>query len=196
MLKENIPEIISRFKNGERDAFAEIIKAYQQALLNFVYRFTGDRARAEDYAQEIFLKAYQELINYHEEGKFTSWLYRLATNFCLNELKKYKRRCEVSLDENREDETLSLADTIIDCSQPAADQVIENQELIQTVQYAILSLPEKQRIALILSQYDKLSYHEIAAILKTSVSSVESLIFRAKQALKKKLIDYQSGRET
>lgn len=191
MLKENIPELISKFKNGEREAFSEIIKAYQQALLNFVYRFTGDMARAEDYALEIFLKAYQELVNYQEEGKFTSWLFRLATNFCLNELKRYKRHYEVSLDESREDETSSLADTIVDRDQPAADQIIEKRELVKAVQYAILSLPEKQRIALILSQYDKLPYQEIAAILKASVSSVESLIFRAKQSLKKKLIDWR-----
>lgn len=188
MRKENIAEIIFRFKHGEKEVFGQILKNYQGALVNFVFKFMGQKERAEDIAQEVFLKVYQQLPEYKEEGKFTAWLFRIATNFCLNEIKKIKKQAQISLDEPKEDQEQPLAATLADLTQYSPDKSLEKKELIQAVQNVLLSLPEKQRIALILSQYENLSYQEIAAVLESSVSAIESLIFRAKQTLKQKLV--------
>jgi RNA polymerase sigma-70 factor, ECF subfamily len=187
MLSEDISEIINRFKQGEKEVFNEILKNYKNSLVNFVFKFTGQTDLAEDMAQEIFLKVYQQLPRYKEQGKFSSWLFRLATNFCLNEIKRAKKHPQISLDEQYEDSEQYLHQRLADPSQEPPDQSLERQELIKQVQQALLSLPQTQRIALILSQYENMTYQEIATVLNTSVSAVESLIFRAKQSLRKKL---------
>ena len=175
-------------KDGDQTAFKELVEKHKLSVLNLCLRFTGNKPDAEDLAQDVFMRIYQAAPRYEAKAAFTTWLYRIAVNLCLNYQRRKKLLTFFSIDSNHgseEDHQRKIPD-IISSERPDTD--FEKKERQQFVQKAIQSLPENQRTVVILYRYQNLSYQEIADTLETSVSAVESRLFRAKLNLKKKLL--------
>ena len=174
-------------KNGDQDALRELVERHKLSVLNLCLRFTGNHPDAEDLAQEVFIKIFQAAPRYEVKASFTTWLYRITVNLCLN----YQRRKKIlhffSLDhkKNPGHHIENRAPEFASDDQPDTD--FERRELQQIVQRAIQTLPENQKTVLILHRYHDLSYKEIAETLETTVSAVESRLHRARENLKKRL---------
>ena len=180
-------DLMLRLKNGEQDALRELVERHKLSVINLCLRFTGNRNDAEDLAQEVFIKVFQAAPRYEVKASFSTWLYRITVNLCMNHQRRKKILHFFSLNHKKElgfqieERTPEFA---VD-DQP--DTEFERKELQQFVQNAIQSLPESQKTVLILYRYHDLSYKEIAETLETTVSAVESRLHRAKENLKKRL---------
>lgn len=177
---------MARIAKGDADAFEILVNRHQTSVLNLIYRFIGDRTQAKDLAQEVFLRVWQAAKTYKPEAKFTTWLYRITANLCLNELKSSRRRKLFQFLQFGEDQENTIEEVLVDAS-PSPEDLLLAKERSHQVSDALQSLPENQRMALILKRYDDLSYEEIARILNCSVPAVESLLVRAKRNLQEKL---------
>jgi RNA polymerase sigma-70 factor (ECF subfamily) len=166
-------ELMLAFKRGDKSCFEKILDKYEKPLINFIARFIGDRFEAEDLAQEVFLRIYHAAKNYKPKAKFSTWLYRIATNICIDYQRKKKMR---------------IANEISNSPNESVNELIEKKRINETIKSSLLSLPPRQRIALTLKVYQNKSYHEIAKILCCSIPAVESLLFRARQSLKQTLL--------
>jgi len=172
-------ELIQQTVQGDENAFEQLVKKYQHSVFNTVYRCIGNYEDVEDIAQEVFIKIWRKAENFKGKSKFSTWLYRIVVNQCLDYRSKHKQKL-VSLDEMTEKEqTPESLIFKIDHEQRKKAEILRK---------TIGDLPGRQRIALILSAFEEKSYKEIAQIMEISIASVESLIFRAKQGLKKKLL--------
>lgn len=181
--------LMLRFKNGEESCFEQLVERHKTRVFNLVYRFLGSSQEAEDIAQEIFIKVYYAKNTYEPKAKFTTWLYTICKNTCFNELRKRKPFC-VSIDDSIKLEEDTVAFQMADPSMPTpADSALNNEKAL-IVKSAIDSLSIPQKMAVILSRYDQLSYEEIAQIMHCSVKAVKSLLHRAKEQLKEKLKYY------
>lgn len=170
--------LIGLAANGDGQAFERIVHKYQQAVFNTIYRYTGSRDDVQDLAQEIFIKVWRNAAKFKGKSKFSTWLYRIVVNHCIN-YRRRRRQDHISLDELSEKGRT-----------PASLQVRDDWEERNRAKYvrqAVDELPDRQRMALVLSHFEGRSYKEIAEIMKISVSSVESLIFRARSNLRQKL---------
>lgn len=172
-------ELIKKVVEGDEVAFEQLVKKYEHSVLNTIYRYIGNHDEAEDIAQEVFIKVWRHAKSFKGKSKFSTWLYRIVVNQCLNYRSKHKER-HASLDEIMEQgktpESLKV------------EIEFERQRKSKIVRRAINELPKRQRIALVLSKFEGKSYREIAQIMGVSLSSVESVIFRARGTLKKKLL--------
>jgi RNA polymerase sigma-70 factor (ECF subfamily) len=186
----NDEELIQRIIDKDHLAFKLLVDQYQHLVLNTCYNLLGNRQDAEDAAQEVFFQVYKSAQKFRGEAKISTWLYRIAVNRSLNFIRDNKRFGWLkSLSSLLEGERQEVADVpASDSARP--DVALEKKERNVIVQKAIDSLPEKQRTAFVLHKYDGLSYQEIAEISKYSLSSVESLIHRAKLNLQKQLLHY------
>ncbi|MFH1455170.1 MAG: RNA polymerase sigma factor [bacterium] len=173
-------ELMKKVAQEDLIAFSELLKRYQSPLFNFNYRYLGNYDEAQDLTQEVFLRIYTSAKKYKPLAKFTTYLFKIARNLCLNKLKK-RRFWLFSLDEPEKSAEIPASDS----TRP--DVICEKEETIASVRKALSSLGENQRTAVILQRFYNLSYEEIAEVMECSVSAVESLLFRAKQNLKKRL---------
>ncbi|HEX7321216.1 MAG TPA: sigma-70 family RNA polymerase sigma factor [bacterium] len=172
-------QTVKEVMQGDENAFERLVKKYQQPVFNIVYRYVGNYDDAEEVAQEVFMKVWHHAKGFKGKSKFSTWLFRIAVNQCLDHRHKNKRPVE------------SLDNIIQKEITPESLKYERNAELEskrKIVRKAIDELPERQRMALVLSKFEEKPYKEIAQIMGTSLSSVESLIFRAKGNLKKKLL--------
>ncbi|OGP89802.1 MAG: hypothetical protein A2156_14205 [Deltaproteobacteria bacterium RBG_16_48_10] len=181
---------MARIARGDDDAFEILVNRHQTSVLNLVYRFIGDRTQAKDLAQEVFLRVWQTAKSYEPKAKFTTWIYRVTANLCFNELKSARRKRWFSFHHSDETSENTTEETLSDGS-PSPEGILLAKERSQQINEVLQSLPENQRMALILKRYDDLSYNEIAQILGCSVSAVDSLIVRAKRTLQKKLPPFE-----
>lgn len=173
-------ELVQRTAQGDEKAFEQLMEKYERAVFNTIYRYIGIRDDVEDLAQEIFVKVWKNAKKFKGKSKFSTWLYRITANHCLDYRSKHRQNL-VSLDGITDQEKV-----------PESLKVSENHEQnrkVALIRKALSELPERQRVALVLSQYEGLSYKEIADTMKVSVSSVESLIFRARRALRLKFAE-------
>ena len=177
-------EIIAEVAKGNLPAFREIVESYQNPLLNYVYKYTGDWASAEDISQEVFLRVFKTAKEYRPLSSFKTWLFKIATNLCLNELRDNKIHRN-AIDIFELNEAGFVAALASKCPSPIRE--MENRELSSTLKEAIKSLPENQRVALLLHKYSGFSYLEISQMMNCSISAVESLIHRARKSLRKQL---------
>ena len=181
-------QLMLRFQNGDTSAFNTLFEKHMRRIIQYVYRFVRNREVAEELAQEVFLKVYENASGYRPKAKFLSWLYTIATNICLNEVRKPQfRASHQSLD----DPVIGSAGTDSARHEIASgngpDLELERLEMERVIKRALVQIPEKQRIAFILNKYQELSYAEVADVLKMSEKAVKSLIHRAKEALAERL---------
>jgi len=180
-------ELMVKIAKGDEYAFQILVERHQTSLLNLIYRFLGgDRTKSQDLAQEVFLRVWQAARSYEAKAKFTTWLYRIVVNICLNELKASRRNKWLRFFQvDREEQGVGEED--FSGEEPSPEDQLLSKERSREITEALQRLPENQRMALVLKRYDDLSYAEIAGILNCSVSAVESLLVRAKKNLQEKL---------
>jgi len=176
--------LMLRFKAGDLEAFDILFSRHVRSLVNFAFRFVRNREMAEEIAQEVFLRVNDAAPGYRPEAKFTTWLYRIATNLCLNEIRRPRFRIEhQSLESGSGGDPDRKAIDLADSSNIAPDQLLQRRAVADALRKALDALPEKQRLAFILNKYQELSYAEVAEVMKTSEKAVKSLIHRAKEAM-------------
>ena len=169
-------ELVHRAKNGERNAFSELVCIHAQGVRNVIYRMCGDTQIAEDAAQETFIQAWLHLSSYRPQTSLRNWLYRIAVNAATDMLRKEKRILPNDIGD------LPLTD-----ARPGPELLVSQQERTALVQRAVLSLPEASRAVLVLREYEEMSYHEIADALDIPVGTVMSRLNYARKLLKDKL---------
>lgn len=174
-------QLISRVARGDEAAFLELLSKYKTPVHAFVYRMLNDAEETDDVAQEVFIRVYRTADLYQPRAKFTTWLFAIANNLATDRLRKRARHPTIGGDEAQ-----SRIDRALD-SRDNPSQSLQHEEQAVAVQGAIEQLPIDQRAALILAEYEELSYAEIADVMGSSVKSVESRIYRAKEFLRKKL---------
>lgn len=186
MMNEPEAKIMADIAGGNLSAFRTLVELHHKPLINFIARYIGDRNSAEDIAQEVFLKVFKVANDYKPQAKFRTWLFTIATNLCLNEIRSNKSRPQfVDLSELCE-----AGSSFVTSDAFSPEKAAENSELSTAIRKALSILPENQRIAILLRQYNDFSYGEISKIMGLSISAVESLIHRARQNLKKTLTSY------
>ena len=182
--------LMLRVREGDRDAFALLVDRYKQPVMNLVARTLRDLTEAEDVAQHVFLQVYKSAHRYEVTAKFSTWMFTIARNLCLNEIRRRSRHPADSLDGTREGEEEQAARQIEDVRTFSAPDALLQRELEVKVDEAVNALPEKQRTALLLCRQEDVSYEEIAKVLGCSVSATKSLIHRGRETLKEQLKPY------
>jgi RNA polymerase sigma-70 factor, ECF subfamily len=181
-------ELMAHLANGSHHAFEELLSRYETPVITFCYAFMRNREGAEDIAQETFLRVFRNSRRYQPVAKFTTWLYKIAANLCINELKKGKLRQNMSLDEPAgpdPDGTKVIERIASDHASPLNDvEKIEAQNLIGK---AIDHLPDDQRTTLIMVEYHHMAYQDIAEILGVTVSAIKMRVKRARETLRETL---------
>lgn len=175
-------ELLLASGRGDREAFALLVERHQRAVIHFAHRFlaTADRATAEDLAQQVFLGAWKYAATFQPRAKVKTWLFRIATNTCLN----YRRHERTRLSaESLEGSQRELPDDNSD----AADRRLSDRERARQVRAAVATLPADQRVAIVLRHFHEFSYAEIAEIIGTTVSAVDALLHRARRSLRAEL---------
>lgn len=175
------------FKDGDDDRFVELVEALKQRVFAFAFRFLGNAADAEDAAQEVFIKVYNARDAYVPSARFTTWLFTITRNTCLNLLEKRKKTSSVSLDEMLPGPDGPPARQLADSKDVPPAELALDKELASAVKEAVDSLPENQRTAVLLCRYSGLSYDAAAEVMGCSVKAVKSVLHRAKTGLKEKL---------
>ncbi|MGI8639805.1 MAG: sigma-70 family RNA polymerase sigma factor [Pyrinomonadaceae bacterium] len=186
---ENLSDhaLIESAKNGDEAAFAEIVRRYRNPITNYLYRFLNDYEEAVDLAQETFVRVYFALERYHTDFAFSTYIYRIATNLAISELRKRKRRKLVSLTgffqyDNEEEEDFHPTD-----EKPLPDVNLIENEQSKMIARAIAALPEKYRAPIVLREIEEKTYEEIAQILELGLGTTKSRINRARGLLREKL---------
>ncbi len=188
--REGDTDLMLRFNRGDSAAFRELVERYQQPVVNVASRMLHDPAEAEDLAQNVFIQVFKSADRYQPSAKFSTWLFTIVRNLCLNELRRRARHPAESMefqpDEGGESVTRHLADSRAE--DPTG--MLLQAELREKIQEALDDLPENQRLALVFCRQEELSYEEIAEILGCSLSATKSLIHRARETLKIRLKPY------
>ena len=178
--------LVQQAKAGDRNAFAALVSAYESKVYNLALRYLGNREDAMDASQEVFLRVFRFLPGFQEESGFSTWIYRIGVNVCKDMLAKQSKRNEQSIEVEDEDDERRTID-IVDCRY-APEQILENAELRTMLSKAIASLPEQQREVIVLRDIQGLSYEEIAGVLSLESGTVKSRLSRARENLRKKLL--------
>ena len=180
-------EIIQKLKQGDEKAFREMVEKYQGMVVNTCFGMVHNTEDSEDIAQEVFIEVYRSIENFRADSKLSTWLYRIAVNRTLNFIRDNKRKkWSQSIEDVLKGKKVQLNKFESGNSQNP-DSKLEDKQRAELLHQAIDSLPENQRIAFTLNKYEDLSYKEISEVMDLTVSSVESLIHRAKINLQKKL---------
>jgi RNA polymerase sigma-70 factor (ECF subfamily) len=169
-------EVVRRIQSGDDNAFDELMRRYKGPVVNFAYRMLSNAEDADDIAQEVFVRVYQNLDTYRPETKFSTWLFALTRNAAIDRLRWRGRHPA---------ESIESAPELATSSTSAHDA--ETREVGEQISAAVAKLPEDQRTALVLAEYHDLSYAEIAGVMHCSEKSVESRLYRAKQTLRNSL---------
>ncbi len=183
-------EIMLRVKAGDDGAFNYLVEKYRRAMVSFMYRMTHNAGVAEELAQEVFLRVYRSRDTYKADAKFSTWLYRIATNLAVNHARDSRHErpeVTVSLDEPDQETgmTVDLADTRM-----TVEQSILRRERLAAIRQHVQALPERQRMAVIMHKYQGMDYRQIADVLKLSEPATKSLLFRAYETLRVKLKEF------
>lgn len=168
---------------GNEQAFRQLIERHQNAVIGTVARMLNDAHEAEDIAQQVFIRLWNSAPKWRHDAKFTTYLYTIMRNLVFNESRRRSRKKEISLEEQQENHPAAMrADGGL-----SPDEGMEKRELHRSIDAAIAALPEQQRLAVVLRTFEGFDYEDIAKALDTSVSSVKSLLFRARGVLREAL---------
>jgi RNA polymerase sigma-70 factor (ECF subfamily) len=180
-------EMMLRVKAGDDSAFDYLVQKYRRAMIHFMYRMAHNSAAAEDLAQEVFLRVYRSRGSYEPSAKFTTWLYRIATNLAVNHARDTRHErpeTMVSLDEPNEETGTSM--DVADSSLTVEEKLVRRERLM-AIRKTVQKLPERQRVAVLMHKYQQMDYKQIAEVLKLSESATKSLLFRAYETLREQL---------
>ncbi|MFH1198097.1 MAG: RNA polymerase sigma factor [bacterium] len=192
MMNQNITadnELIDGLRNNNESAFRSIFDSYHRVVLNTCFRFVNNKETAEDLVQEVFIEVHRSVKHFRGEAKLSTWIYRIAVSKSLDFLKAQKRGKRFAFLKSLSHED-DMDDQVPSKKDDSPDIDVENEDRVRILNWALNSISENQRIAFTLSHYDEMSYKEIASVLGTTVSAVESLVHRAKKNLEKKLFKY------
>ncbi|HEY1500263.1 MAG TPA: RNA polymerase sigma factor [Acidobacteriaceae bacterium] len=183
-------EIMLRVREGDDVGFNFLIEKYRKPIINFMYRMVHNQAVAEELAQEVFLRVYRSRQTYRAEAKFTTWLYRIATNLGVNHARdtKHERTAQTIYLDQPDPETGTTPD-VADMT-PGAEEEMVKDERMKAIRKHVMALPERQRTAVLMHKYQGLDYKEIGAVLRLSESATKSLLFRAYQTLRERLKEF------
>ncbi len=182
--------LIEATKNGDEAAFASIVGRYRNPITNYLYRFLNDYEEAVDLAQETFVRVYFAIDRYHTEYAFSTYIYRIATNLAISELRKRKRRTILSLTGLFQSEDDEQTEYQPPDNRNRPDEDLVEDERSKVIARAIVTLPEKYRVPIILRDIEGLTYDEIATVLELGLGTTKSRISRARGLLKEKLKNY------
>ncbi len=177
-------ELMLRTKAGDDSAFSELMRRHYRGVVNYIYRFTNVRENSEDLAQEVFLRMYKSAGSYRPEAKFSTWLYKIATNVSLTHVKR-AANSNLSLDSITEG-----SGEIADSELEIADGIIYRKEIKDVIFEAMESLPEREKVAIMLCKYEGLSYEEVAEVLECTVGAVKAYVHRGRMKLIDRLKPY------
>jgi RNA polymerase sigma-70 factor (ECF subfamily) len=182
--------LMLRVKQGDSRAFAELVDKYKQPILNLTCRMLRDATEAEDVAQNVFVQVYRSAHRYEVSSKFSTWLFTIARNLCLNEIRRRSRHRAESLDAPHPEQEDQPRHQYEDTRTSSPPDSLLHGELQAKIEETLAGLPENQRTAILLCRQDELSYEEIAKVLGCSLSATKSLIHRGREVLKQKLKPY------
>ena len=182
--------IMLRVAEGDEAGFNYLATKYQRPMIHFLYRMVGNQAVAEELAQEVFLRVYRARSSYRAEARFTTWLYRIATNLAVNHARdtRHERNAQTVYLDQPDPETGTTPDVADD--DPTAEQQLMRDERMAAIRLHVMALPERQRMAVLMHKYQGMDYRQIGEVLKLSESATKSLLFRAYQTLRDKLKDF------
>jgi RNA polymerase sigma-70 factor (ECF subfamily) len=179
--------LMLRLQGGEGAAFQELFHRFSPRVLQYARRLVGSDARAEELTQEVFVQVYRFRHRYQPRSRLSTWIFTIATNLCLNELRRPERQLRVDL---ADDDGPVPADAFADPALATPEEEASARELRERLEAAVARLPGKQRAALLLSRIDGLAYRDVADALGCSEGAVKALLFRATQALKRALGEF------
>ena len=182
--------LMLRVKQGDTTAFTALVEKYKQPVMNLAYRLLRDQTEAEDLAQNVFVQVFKSASRYETTAKFSTWLFTIARNLGLNEIRRRSRHPAESLDATHADDPDQPRHQYEDTKNFSPPDRLLQGELAQKIEEALAGLPEIQRTAIQLCRQDELSYEEIAKVLGCSLSATKSLIHRGRETLKEKLKPY------
>jgi len=183
-------DLINRIKNDNQDAFKVLIDKYKHSVFSISFGFLHDKTQADDVVQDVFIKFWEKRKEFKLQAKFSTWLYRVTSNMCINIVKRNKFSIVFSSIKNNYDKKETYFEQHIEDDESKTIEQTEKQRHIKlALKTAIDNLPKRQRIAFVLNKYQDFSYKEIADIMELSLSSIESLLFRAKKNLQKDLLN-------
>ena len=187
-------DVMLRVKTGDESAFAYLVQKYRRPMVGFMYRLCHNPSTAEELAQEVFLRVYRSRTSYEPSAKFTTWLYRIATNLAVNHARDTRHeRPENTVRLDEPDQETGNTPDLADDSLSAEEQLVKRERLA-AIRSKVNALPERQREAVIMHKYQQMDYREIAAVLKLSESATKSLLFRAYETLREQLKEFVSGK--
>jgi RNA polymerase sigma-70 factor (ECF subfamily) len=183
-------EIMLRVRDGDDAGYSVLIEKYRKQIVHFMFRMARNQAVAEELAQEVFLRVYRSRQTYRAEAKFSTWLYRIATNLGVNHARdtKYERTAQNVYLDQPDPETGTSPD--VADSSLSAEQELVREERMGAIRKHVMALPERQRTAVLMHKYQDMDYKEIGAVLKLSESATKSLLFRAYQTLRENLKEF------
>jgi RNA polymerase sigma-70 factor (ECF subfamily) len=182
--------IMLRVAAGDEASFNYLVQRYHRAIIHFLFRMVRNEAVAEEMAQEVFLRVYRSRESYRAEAKFTTWLYRIATNLAVNHARdtRHERSAQTIYLDAPDEETGSTPDVADD--EPSIEQKLLRDERMAAIRTHVMALPERQRMAVLMHKYQGMDYRQIGDVLKLSESATKSLLFRAYQTLRDKLKEF------
>jgi RNA polymerase sigma-70 factor (ECF subfamily) len=187
-------DVMLRVKAGDEPAFAYLVQKYRRPLVGFMYRLCHNPATAEELAQEVFLRVYRSRTSYEASAKFSTWLYRIATNLAVNHARDTRHeRPEKTVRLDEPDQETGTTPDLADGSLSAEEQLMRRERLA-AIRSKVNALPERQRLAVMMHKYQQMDYRQIAAVMKLSESATKSLLFRAYETLREQLREFVSGK--
>jgi len=186
--------LMLRVRQGDTLAFAELVDKYKQPVMNLACRMLRDATEAEALSQMVFVQVFKSAHRYKVSSKFSTWLFTIARNLCLNEIRRRSRHPADSIESRHPEQDDQAAPQFEDKKTASPPDRLLHGELEEKIQQALAGLPENQRLAILLCRQEDLSYEDIAHVLGSSVSATKSLIHRGRETLKQKLKPYlQTG---
>ena len=182
--------VMLRVAAGDEGAFSFLVEKHNRPVIHFLYRMVHNQAVAEELAQEVFLRVYRARDSYRAEARFTTWLYRIATNLAVNHARdtRHERSAQTVYLDAPDEETGTTPDVADD--DPSVEQRLMKDERMAAIRNHVMALPERQRMAVLMHKYQGMDYKQIGDVLKLSESATKSLLFRAYQTLREKLKEF------
>jgi RNA polymerase sigma-70 factor, ECF subfamily len=187
-------DVMLRVKTGDESAFAYLVRKYRRPMVGFLYRLCHNPAAAEELAQEVFLRVYRSRSSYEASAKFSTWIYRIATNLAVNHARDTRHeRAQVTVRLDEPDQETGTTPDLADDSLTVEEQMLQRERLA-AIRSRVNALPERQRMAVVMHKYQQMDYRQIAEVLKLSESATKSLLFRAYETLREQLKEFVSGK--